>query len=1764
MQPSIQPSMHPSKQPSVQPTNHPSQRPTSQPTKQPQSLPTRRPTGKPSTSPTVQPTTNPSTIPSLQPSLQPTSCPSSQPSAHPSLQPYRRPSSQPTIQPSSKPSNHPSSQPSSQPSRDPTKQPTSHPSHRPTSQPTSQPTSPTSFPTAQPSSEPTSSTPTCIPSSHPLKRPTTSKPIAKGQTINPSSSPTSTPSSNIYDYQPQDSYKFYEDTKLTYQSIPDSFSYSQYYYKGDFKDGSCENWNSFIVTSLMLPFDEIYFKSITASFVTDTFEKNVDLTYSTATCSNILKISKLISYLQSKQSGDENCDGYLWRVFTCKSKPVVCVNCKVRCANTVSCPGKSNIFNPCNDQCNFRIAAGASINFKYDMHIFYPQFNHPLYIMTTNSSISVSVTTSVAGNIYCAAFSPGLSLSTVLTIKAQGVSNYSMNENSNLQLTIVDLCPDTAYAVYCYTEDFLGHSMPLSEAIDYTQSVSTKCCREIVLLSSISNIPQYFQKVSSLDKEPVFVLGLNSRPTDLLTVTLSIRPCKGTSAIASVVPTSLAFNHNSVSLIGNFLVRSTTAGCYILKSQSTSSSGSDIYINFESMITVASNQVSPLPPVPIYANFTNDGTQIMLIFDSPTDRGATVIFSFAFSFKCGLIIDFAGASQSVCKWNSATVLVATLGNAVILPFIGSTIQLKKGMIRAVCMPTVKIVCSLYDTTSQSNVKINAPSNPVQPNPQLLAASTVNYCDDIYLHPEGSSGFAGRQWESVIWSVYDFQSRIEELEISYYLNSVYNETSKVVTVPNHLLRYDTQYLFRLSVENFLGQSGIASVLVSVGAIGFLMPQISNLGPSSVNYRWGSISLYASVSLPSCINSTSISISYSWNVYKGYIYNSSLTSKSLDPRYFKLDPYTLDAASKYSFLAKASITTDKSSDILLSGSTKYSIQIGVSGVRAKIAGPSEIVSNVSTALILDASRSVDIDYPDSLEHLIFHWSCIELSPDYGSSCSKYISDSSVIRLDLPSGRLRIGVFRFSVDVTNKRGSSSQAQALITTTKQIIPFVTISSVAIKYNPYEKIILNGIVTGSQTSISAIWSSPAISGEELEAIVASPLQGRFPAGSSIFQLSLKPYFLTAGLTYKLVLNANFNNQIVSGSSTVFIVINSQPSGGRLLIQPLSGIALTTIFEISTFSWTDDADDMPLSYTLSYYVSDQMELLPIKTMDAVPWSNSVLGSGLDFYGNKIVVVAFAIDRFGAEGNTTRLAQVLPIKVTGNLEKATRSSLTAAFRNKDSSAIIQIVSATVNTLNEVDCSADLNCIDIKRQECQHTANTCGPCLSGYLGVSGDSNIPCKLVVNLVRTGGNCSNGSSCYTGVCDRGFCKEIDKSCPNACSERGKCIFFNSNYERVANCSVSNKFCEPKCDCYSGFFGNDCSLSESELITRISTREVICKTLFENLNHQDVSSDVVSSRAVIIAKLFQDMTQISDTAFEDCSAVLVRTVDKLPICKGYSANKISNAFSKMLDRDQSEIAPTLLSDISATMNTVAEACQSSIGIGEIPYSVASKNMDISTSMNNKHSFGLGNSSYKVPPLSFAPSDLDNFLNVSKPSLSIDASQLSSSNSLGVTLIQYAKNPKGRRLNSSSLNIEMNQYSTSLTQNSRRLKSEKNHLVLKILLQNKEPVTYIDIESEVVEAKCLTPKGISYEFSIDCNLSGYTHIFTCPSNDRGIHKLTCPRIISQPQCQHYNGSAYVEDKSCEVMDYSDTSTTCHCLSQAIGESYSQRYLSSSQINTEYTS
>jgi hypothetical protein len=1082
--------------------------------------------------------------------------------------------------------------------------------------------------------------------------------------------------------------------------------------------------------------------------------------------------------------------------------------------------------------------------------------------------------------------------------------------------------------------------------------------------------------------------------------------------------------------------------------------------------------------------------------------------------------------------------------------------------------------------SFSKLMLTAPLAVVVPTPQLSASSSVSYCDDIVLDPRGSTGFAGRIWSTITWAVSDSGSRnTKAIFITDYLNRNYNDTTTEIIVPNNLLSAGSTYLFTLTVGNFLQRSGVTSVSVSVTADGVLTPQVLNLGPSSMSYRWKSINLYANVSYPSCLKGN-VPIDYNWKVYKGYVFEPLLTSASLDPRYFKLSPYTLDAAYTYKFVITASMPTTGTWKISPSSAT-FSIQIGSSGVVAKIAGSSSIVTSASSMIKLDASGSIDIDYPKSTTRLLYHWSCIEQSPSYGVSCSSYITDSTVPIVVLSKNLLPAGTYLFSVLVENTQGSKSIAEVVITTVTQEIPSVLINSINTIYNPGEKIILTGLLSGNMEAISASWSSSSITNFKNANLTSTSLTNLFPSGISTFQLSVKPFSLTAGLSYSFTLSASYKNEVNYGSSQVVIMINQSPIGGAILIQPASGgLALTTNFQINTYLWTDA--DMPLSYILSYYVLTPSSLLMIKGNNTISWSNTVLGQGLQINEYVVTIVATAIDIYNGQGNTSNGVKVNPVILTDDLVSKTQSALYSALQNKDSGKVFQLISASVNSFNSVDCSTSTSCETINRQECQLTAHTCGSCLYGYIGVGGDSNVPCELPGNLVKIGESCVADQSCFSGICDGGICVDVSKSCPNDCSGKGSCVYINSNFESVKNCSVSNRLCSVKCDCFSGFYGEDCSLTLSQMSLLMSARELMCKSLYDNLQIQDVSQDVVTARAVLISNLFQDMSQISDSAFDNCSFVLINTVNEYPVCQGSSATIISNALSAVLQREINQHSVSMVEIVSRSISILADTCQNNLAVGEEPTSVVSNNMGFAMSVNNRFNLGLmstinsmkyrANANLNVlnglnsfgMKLFAAQSDLEKFSGATAAALSIDASELSPSDSLGVTLIQYSHNVKGSRLNSTSLNTQLTRYSQPNEESSRRLKSAVAVVGLKVFLENKESVKYIDIMAEVVQVKCVTPRTKPYSVEVDCKLSGLKYRVTCPSSDRGTYNLTCPRISSKPQCQSYNGSAYVEDHNCYVTDFTISSTTCHCISSSLNESTSRRYLTTSHATTEYTS
>jgi hypothetical protein len=256
-----------------------------------------------------------------------------------------------------------------------------------------------------------------------------------------------------------------------------------------------------------------------------------------------------------------------------------------------------------------------------------------------------------------------------------------------------------------------------------------------------------------------------------------------------------------------------------------------------------------------------------------------------------------------------------------------------------------------------------------------------------------------------------------------------------------------------------QMSYVKVNVVVGnGIGVVLPQVRLFGSNILFSRWKALSLYATASFPACIQNTStLPMSYSWKVYDGTTYLPSIISTSASQRYFKVDPYTLDAAKTYTISVYVSLGTGGVASKSL-GYASGKIQVGTSGVTALIAGGTPKVFSTADVIILDASASADNDYPAAI--LTYIWSCQQYQPIFGIACSGF-SAATPSKLLMPAGRLAAGsTYNLSVAVTNAAGVQNVASVLVQISASPVPGVAINAPKVKYNTEEKIILTGQVS--------------------------------------------------------------------------------------------------------------------------------------------------------------------------------------------------------------------------------------------------------------------------------------------------------------------------------------------------------------------------------------------------------------------------------------------------------------------------------------------------------------------------------------------------------------------------------------------------------------------------------------------------------------------------------------------------------------------------------
>jgi len=1011
-------------------------------------------------------------------------------------------------------------------------------------------------------------------------------------------------------------------------------------------------------------------------------------------------------------------------------------------------------------------------------------------------------------------------------------------------------------------------------------------------------------------------------------------------------------------------------------------------------------------------------------------------------------------------------------------------------------------------------------------------------------------------------------------------------------------------------------GTANIAVTdtVGA-----PTVSIGGIQVVSmFRWQRVDLFAVASLPSCAVNSSSSLVYSWKVYDGFDYVPSLSqTESLDQRFFKLAAYKFNINTQYSVQVKVTAALLNSVPATggaaafsepgasVSSTALVTVNVGQSGVVAVIKGGASRTVSVTATLVVDGSGSYDIDYPSDAQTLLtFEWACMITSPTYGTSCGGTTSDlTNQILFRDPSGLVPGSTYRYQLTVRNINTQQvSTAATLITILSLPLPILSIESAAEqgKFNPESKIILTATVqTAAGASATTVyWGSVDEFQLDLTPLASSSTSSIIPSTLattvSEVQLALRPYSLLEGNEYVFAVSAFYNNNPGSvASSSVTIVMNSPPANGLIAVTPTEGGAYSTEFLLQTSSWVDDASDLPLSYVFFSYTTSNSTFSTVRSRSPMTHVKGALlrqgPSSLDFAVNCAVL---AEDIFGGSAVAITTVTVNPLlnpipTVSSNIG----SLLTSAFSRTDAARVSQLVASASAALNAVDCSNmpanAVNCEALHRYGCELTANTCGVCKPGFVGVSGDANVLCYAVSaigrrrlgdsSIKRVGEECVSNSECLSGTCalasplsSSTVCVDSPKGCQNNCTQSnlGVCVFYGRNGEELESCGSGDAYCSARCRCTTGHFGSDCSLSSADYTSVLQSRQVLSAGILTTAYINDLSQDFILSSANNIIAGTADPVQLNYYAVGNCTATLKRFISNQPSIAGSDAvystiyTALSNIWatitmpvgilSEEAAQDALEHRAASQAQVTELMTLLSLARQSSLAVGETGSSIMSPSFRLYTEKK------LGSA---LAAVTLPQSDYEAFNEVLPGEVALNNTEnAGSSSAVGTTLIQYLTNSQNishadgdtvTTQNSSGIMVELKYYVNQATLEG--IKDVAESYSTLVVLRNTDPIHYEYIAPEAHEVYCpFSDDHEPFRGSVQCpmslgaNASGtavghYSFEYTCPGGVRGMYKITCPSMFEAPQCTtwDFEMSSFQPNPLCRVVEFTPYNTTCEC-------------------------
>lgn len=585
------------------------------------------------------------------------------------------------------------------------------------------------------------------------------------------------------------------------------------------------------------------------------------------------------------------------------------------------------------------------------------------------------------------------------------------------------------------------------------------------------------------------------------------------------------------------------------------------------------------------------------------------------------------------------------------------------------------------------------------------------------------------------------------------------------------------------------------------------------------------------------------------------------------------------------------------------------------------------------------------------------------------------------------------------------------------------------------------------------------------------------------------------------------------------------------------------MFNFIASSWVDNEEDLPLLYTFSYYTTNAAEgkLLKETSLDYV---ESFLGQGDAQRGNLVSIVLVVSDRLGYGARTKQDITVDPLVITNSFQALLffsnllcKCQLDSMYSSKlclflchsaNPDSLRVYIDALGSSLNTVDCQSAPDCRDLRRLNCSTTTNTCGSCLPAYaVGIHGHSNSQCLATDGSLRM----------------FEMFRE-SKECPGGCSGRGTCVHTNWYGDVIDSCDPMDTSCRAICNCSPGFFSADCSRNGTEMNTSLVLREASCNSSYNALALDDITSSSLKNYALSVIRLIGDTTQVTDIGYRLCSSLLFDIVEQKPELAVADENLgvVIEAISAILGRGRG-MPDEVYDRVVQTLGTLNAYRQATMGPGETPVEIYTANIRYYTSVTYLGSLDLS-TRWVV-----AQSALEKNLGLSASSVIITNDQSLNNSvpntptivgiSLWEILINTGQDAEGT--NSSLLQLE-----------TRLIFGELDGVPatnITSVLYNHEDVTYSDDVASKIRrgtVSCYqTDSEQPYEIQVICQYNNEGDTFelpiTCPGTNSVYVNYVCPYEYDTPECALWDSvqSEYVSTDRCQMIEYSEKSTTCLC-------------------------